>query len=252
MKRAASFRSARSAALPAAVAAVLLTGLAGPGATAAEGATSPGVITTVAGGAGRGLARNISQSPSAVTTGPGGVVYEGDSDDGGGVVREFTSQSSLEKVIAGVAGSAPGYAIRSGPAGQARLASVTGLMLDHAGNLLISDGGNGLVRVLARISGTFYGQPIVAGDIYTIAGGGGFGTDSGEPATLDGLDFPQGLAVDGSGNVVIADSFHDMIRVVAVQSGTFYGQAMTAGDIYNIAGTGTGGYSGDGGRPQRS
>ncbi len=38
-----------------------------------------------------------------------------------------------------------------------------------------------------------------------------------------------------------------MVRVVAARAGTFYGQAMKAGDIYTIAGTGTAGYSGDGG-----
>ena len=37
------------------------------------------------------------------------------------------------------------------------------------------------------------------------------------------------------------------VRVVAAQTGTFYGQAMTAGDIYTVAGDGRPGYSGDGG-----
>ena len=35
--------------------------------------------------------------------------------------------------------------------------------------------------------------------------------------------------------------------MVAVTTGTFYGQAMTAGDIYTVAGDGTQGFSGDGG-----
>lgn len=37
------------------------------------------------------------------------------------------------------------------------------------------------------------------------------------------------------------------MRVVAVRTGTFYGQAMTAGDIYTVAGTGSSGPLGDGG-----
>ena len=61
------------------------------------------------------------------------------------------------------------------------------------------------------------------------------------------LHFPQGIAVDGSGNAVITDSGNNRVRVVAGSTGTFYGQAMTAGDIYTIAGNGTGAYSGDGG-----
>jgi len=43
--------------------------------------------------------------------------------------------------------------------------------------------------------------------------------------------------VDGAGNVLITDN--NRIRVVAASTGTFYGRAMTAGDIYTIAGTGT-------------
>jgi len=46
---------------------------------------------------------------------------------------------------------------------------------------------------------------------------------------------------------VIADFDNSRVRVVAESTTTFYGQAMTAGDIYTIAGTGTRGFSGDGG-----
>ncbi|HET7247962.1 MAG TPA: hypothetical protein VFJ07_24355 [Streptosporangiaceae bacterium] len=52
-------------------------------------------------------------------------------------------------------------------------------------------------------------------------------------------------AVDASGNLVLADAFR--IRVVAAHNGTFYGQAMTAKDIYTVAGNGSPGYTGDGG-----
>jgi trimeric autotransporter adhesin len=55
------------------------------------------------------------------------------------------------------------------------------------------------------------------------------------------------VTVDGSGNLVIADTNNNRIRVVAGASGTFYGQAMTAGDIYTVAGDGSAGFSGDGG-----
>ena len=40
---------------------------------------------------------------------------------------------------------------------------------------------------------------------------------------------------------MIADRYDSKIRVVAERTGTFYGQAMTAGDIYTMAGTGTAG-----------
>jgi trimeric autotransporter adhesin len=54
------------------------------------------------------------------------------------------------------------------------------------------------------------------------------------------------VAVDTSGNVLIADTYNDRFRVVAASTGTFYGQAMKAGDMYTISGNGTRGFSGGG------
>ena len=49
------------------------------------------------------------------------------------------------------------------------------------------------------------------------------------------------MTVDAAGNLVIADTGNNRIRVVAASTGTFYGQAMTAGDIYTVAGNGSAG-----------
>jgi hypothetical protein len=89
---------------------------------------------------------------------------------------------------------------------------------------------------------------MTAGNIYTVAGDGtgGFSGDGG-PATSAELNFPEAVAVDAAGNVIIADANNFRVRVVAAGTGTFYGQAMTAGNIYTVAGTGTAGFSGDGG-----
>ena len=57
---------------------------------------------------------------------------------------------------------------------------------------------------------------------------------------------PEGVALDAAANVLIAGFRNDRVRVVAASTGTFYGQAMTAGDIYTVAGGGTN-YPGDGG-----
>jgi hypothetical protein len=55
------------------------------------------------------------------------------------------------------------------------------------------------------------------------------------------------VTTDSSGNLVIADTSNHRVRVAAATTGTFYGVAMTARDIYTVAGDGTGGFSGDGG-----
>jgi serine/threonine-protein kinase len=84
--------------------------------------------------------------------------------------------------------------------------------VDAAGNLVISDGGNNAIRVAAARTGTFYGQAMTGGDIYTVAGDGtsGYFGDGG-PATAAGLADPEGVAVSPAGNLLFAD--HDSYRV---------------------------------------
>jgi hypothetical protein len=103
--------------------------------------------------------------------------------------------------------------------------------VDAAGNLLIADTGEARVRVVATTTGTFDGQAMATGDNYTIAGHQGPGAN--EPATAAFIE-PESVAVDGAGNVLVGTS--NSVDVVAASSVSFYGQAMTAGDIYTIAG----------------
>ena len=121
------------------------------------------------------------------------------------------------------------------------------MAVDSASNLLIADSSNNRIRVVAAKTGTFYGQAMTGGHIYTVAGNGtgGFAGDGG-PATSAELNFPARVTADAAGNLLIADS-NNRIRVVAAKTGTFYGQAMTADHIYTVAGNGTGGFAGDGG-----
>jgi hypothetical protein len=140
------------------------------------------------------------------------------------------------------------YCGNGGPALKAGMNFPDGVALDRHGNVVIADGGNNLVRVVAESDGTFYGQPMTAGYIYNVVGTGtaGYSGDGG-PASQAELNVPGGLAVDSHGNLVITDENNDRIRVVAESGGTFYGQRMTTGHIYTVAGDGTAGYSGDGG-----
>jgi hypothetical protein len=81
-----------------------------------------------------------------------------------------------------------------------------GLALDGSGNMLIADHGNHRIRRVA----------VGTGIITTVAGTGvaSFGGDGG-PATSASLQYPGGLAVDGSGNVLIADRDNHRIRIVS-------------------------------------
>src|SRR5258706_5313036 len=95
---------------------------------------------------------------------------------------------------------------------------------------------------------------MTAGDIYTVAGTGpvsggvcgSFAGDGGH-APAAALCQPKAVTVDNEGNLLFSDSGFGRVRALAVKTGRFYGQAMTAGDIYTIAGDGHGGLGGDGG-----
>jgi sugar lactone lactonase YvrE len=109
----------------------------------------------------------------------------------------------------------------------ATLAAPAQIAYDTAGNLYIADLNDNIIRKVD-----------LAGIITTVAGTGeqGFSGDRG-PATSAQLDSPAGVAVDADGNIYIADTHNQRIRRVS------------GGIITTFAGTGTSGYSGDGGSP---
>ncbi|MHB1912117.1 MAG: NHL repeat-containing protein, partial [Acidimicrobiales bacterium] len=111
--------------------------------------------------------------------------------------------------------------------GTAGLVDPVAVAVDGAGDLYVADAGNGTVEELA--AGTT--------DLVRLAGTGtpGFGGDGG-PATGAQLDDPTGLAVDGAGDVYIADRGNDRIREVSAASH----------DISTVAGGGGFGSSPDG------
>ena len=132
------------------------------------------------------------------------------------------------------------------PAVTASMPTPTGVAVDHAGNVVIADkyqnpdrGFSGFrLRVVAASNGTFYGQKMTAEDIYTIAGGGSL-RGSGHLATDTQLNAPWGVAISGSGNVLVSLG-NTRLDVIPVRSGKFYGQRMTALHLYGIAGGGNG------------
>jgi uncharacterized protein (TIGR03437 family) len=112
-------------------------------------------------------------------------------------------------VVSLVAGTGlPGFSGDGGPATQAALNAPAGLALDGAGSLYIADSGNQRIRVIGT-----------DGNIRTIAGSGVTGFQ-GDGATADfaALSSPLGVAIDGSGNVLIADSGNNRVRMLTLQT----------------------------------
>jgi trimeric autotransporter adhesin len=151
--------------------------------------------------------------------------------------------------IAGQAGKGRyfGDTGNDGPAAKALLSDAVDVTLDHHGNVLIADAGQpryhleqplgSMVRLVAERDGRFYGRQMIAGNIYTVAGAEGGLSGNGVLATNDYLDYQIGtVRVDHAGNLVLADSNGQCVHVIAVRTGTFYGQKMTSGHIYAIAG----------------
>src|SRR5207244_6546863 len=132
-------------------------------------------------------------------------------------------QAMVPGRIYGIAGNGrPGYTGDGGPATGARVGQPAGgVAFDGAGNLVLADSGNNRIRVVAATSGGFYGQAMTLAHIYTVAGNGtaGYSGDGG-PATAAELNAPGAVTADAAGNLVLADSGNNRIRVVAATAGT--------------------------------
>jgi hypothetical protein len=138
-----------------------------------------------------------------------------------------------------IAGSGPSGSFNDGgPATKATLSKVHGVAFDASGNLIVTDTNNGRVRLVAAAAGTFYGKSFAAtGYIQTVAGNGGDTFTQGALATQDGLSDPHDAVADPTnGNIVIGDYVTSRIAVLAATTGTYDGMAMTAGHLYSIAG----------------
>ncbi len=194
-------------------------------------AAGSGIITTVAGSGMAGFSGDGTSASAAALNAPGGVALDASgnlyvADTLNNRIREVAAASGIITTVAG-----NGIAVFSGdggPATAAGLAKPAGVALDASGNLYIADTYNNRIRKVAAGSGT----------ITTLAGKGiaGFSGDAGL-ATAAGLCYPQGLALDASANVYIADYWNYRIRKVAAGSGI----------ITTAAGSNIAGFSGDGG-----
>jgi len=167
---------------------------------------SNGIITTVVG---NGTATFGGDNGPAVDAGlgdPGGVVV----DTAGNLYIADTLNQSIRKVTNGiittVAGNGtPGFSGDNGPATGAELFEPAGVAVDSAGDLFVTEIFGGPIRKITN------------GIITTIAGTGatvgGFSGDNG-PATSAQLYQPAGLAVDSAGNVYVADTLNNRIRLL--------------------------------------
>ncbi len=129
---------------------------------------------------------------------------------------------------------------------------LTAVFVDSTGNIFVADTDNAAIRVVntGTVAITVAGVVIQPGTIQTVAGTGipGYSGDGGAANSAQ-IDLPQGLFVDASGNIFIADTDNNRIRVVNTGTTpiTVATIVIPPGDIQSVAGNGTAGYTGDGG-----
>jgi type IX secretion system substrate protein/NHL repeat-containing protein len=182
--------------------------------------TSAGEVTTLAGSGTAGFADGSGTTaqfdqPTDVAVDASGTVYVAD------LYNHRIRKITVGGEVTTLAGSTAGFADGTGTAAQFTFPQ--GVAVDGSGNVYVADDSNSRIRKITA-----------AGEVTTLAGSGfGFADGIGTAAQFDG---PQGVAVDGSGTVYVADTHNNRIRKIT-----------PSGVVSTLAGSGTTGGSSVGG-----
>jgi len=195
--------------------------------------TSLGVVTTLAGLAGKsGSADGTGNAarfnyPNGVAVDGAGNVYV--TDEGNTTIRKVTAAGTnwVVTTLAGLAGSS-GSADGTGSA--ARFEDPGGMAVDSAGNVYVAETGKNTIRRVTPV-GTNWVVTTLAG----LAGSSGGADGTGSAARFV---FPWGLAVEGAGNVYVADFGNCTVRKVT-PAGVVTTLAGLAGSSGTVDGTGS-------------
>ena len=173
-------------------------------------------VTTVAGD-GSPVLRDGKQSgfsdPFGVAVAKDGTIYVADAGESNRI-RKISPDGNVTTV----AGGSEGFADGLGPA--ASFNTPSALALGPDGSLYVADTGNNRIRKITP-----------EGHVSTVAGDGTVGYVDG-PAAKAQFNGPIGLAVSEGGDIYVADTYNDVIRMIT-----------TEGQVTTIAGAGTPGYS---------
>jgi sugar lactone lactonase YvrE len=177
--------------------------------------TPAGVVTTFAGSGvggfedGTGTAAKFER-PTGLAIDPSGNLYV--ADEQSHVIRMITPAGAVSTFAgSGIAGFA------EGAAASAKFLYPTGVAVATDGTIYVADSGNQRIR------------KITGGVVSTLAGTGVAGSTDGA-VEIAQFSSPQGVAIDTSGGVVVADTGSHCIRVIS------------AGNVTTLAGTGAEGF----------
>ena len=189
--------------------------------------TPGGVVTTLAGSAvfagsadGTGTAARF-YGPQGVAVDGSGNVYVADYYNS--TIRKITAAG----VVTTLAGSAGNPGIADGPGTTAQFYNPPGVAVDGSGNVYVADYNISIIRKITA-----------GGVVTTLAGSAGVKGSADGTGNAARFFFPSGVAVDGSGNVYIADSSNNTIRKITA-AGVVTTLAGSAGKAGSTDGTGS-------------
>jgi len=166
--------------------------------------TAKGIITTIAGGSAAGYSGDGDPAYDALLSFPSGVAVDASgnlyiADTGNGQIRKISTAGIISTVPTVLAPLEPGITVFGPP-----LSEPTSVAVDAAGNLYIAEEASSRIRKVSA-SGAV---TIVAGNAAS-----GYSGDGG-PAREAQLNHPYGVAVNASGDVYIADSVNNGVRLL--------------------------------------
>ena len=188
-----------------------------------------GVITTVAGNNSSGFTGDGGPATSASLQYPAGITIDSAGNlyiaDHAGLIRKVTAATGVISTVAG--NRISDFIGDGGAATSAGLLSPQGVAVDSVGNFYVAD----------RLSHRIRKVTAATGVITTVAGNGsGSYAGDGGAATSASLNEPYSVAVDGAGNIYVADRLDHRIRKITAATGV----------ISTVAGNGGACYTGNG------
>ena len=191
--------------------------------------TPDGDVTTLAGQAGGGWGSQDGTGPEAQFGSPSGVAvdhqgntYVADTDNNS--IRKITSAGEVTTLAGSTDGSSGST---DGTGTSARFYSPVAVAVDHDGNVYVADNDNSTIRKITS-----------AGEVTTLAGSAGQTGSADGAGTAAQFYWPNGVAVDGTGIVYVADTYNHTIRKVT-PAGVVTTLAGLAGEAGNGDGAGS-------------
>ncbi len=169
--------------------------------------SSSATVSTFA-GSGTAGATNAT-GVSASFTSPSSIVAQGSTalfigDFGNNLVRTISMSTTAVTTFAGTGAAG----LVNGLAASAEFNGAANIAFDGSGNLYVSDEENNVIREITT-----------GGNVVTFAGTGTAGYQDGPAATAE-LNHPEGIVIDASGNLYVADLGNNLIRKINIASAT--------------------------------